>query len=570
MEAVGNLRNHRHMTESAPATPTRRWAVYAGMVLITVLGSWPFLATLDFPPMGLDSVLWMTRGAPDQPGWIDWVFRTQHFSVGYRPVAGVSFTLTHAFAGTNPLPYRVTDLLIHVVNGWLVFGVARLLAPELSRWAALLAAAVFFLHPAGEEIVPWIERRSYSICTGLSLLGLWAALKAARAPAGPPPLLTATAALCFGLSLVSNEMAVLAIAAAPALVFVSIPEGRDRLRNSARIALPVLGTVAAFFILRLWVIGEVGGYSPQGLEASRPGLVFAAYWRHLLAFCIEYPVKPGSLHPATALALLVGCAYLAWRAFQPLSRRPLEPASLLPAALATWLLGASFVLAAQRVWFPREVYPLLPPLGLLIGIVAGDSFRSQLRPRALHLTPQLLLLVALLHDSPALRGQDPVRMQDWNEMRRMFEDVEARTPELEPPALVLLALPYNQDATRRNPLSARPLRPGPPRSTRLAATWLNERFEGREVEFIHALSYPEGFEWSSGVAFRRLDEGPALVFPADKDFSVRADWRNSVELPGGETAVWLDPFPQPGGRQRYLYLRSAGRDELIRLTGTSP
>lgn len=90
------------------------------------------------------------------------------------------------------------------------------------------------------------------------------------------------------------------------------------------------------------------------------------------------------------------------------------------------------------------------------------------------------------------------------------------------------------------------------------------------MEFIHALSYPEGFEWSSGVAFRRLDEGPALVFPADKDFSVRADWRNSVELPGGETAVWLDPFPQPGGRQRYLYLRSAGRDELIRLTGTSP
>ena len=185
-----------------------------------------------------------------------------------------------ALAGLEPMAYRATDLAIHVVNGWLVFAVARRLQPRLSAWAACLAAAVFFLHPGGEEIVAWIERRSYSIATCLSLLGLWAALGAVRSPhARGFGARVAGAALAFGLSLVSNEMAVLAIAALPALVFVCAPAEPGRLRASLRVVAPILGAVALSFAFRTWVVGEVGGYTPKEMErmCERP------FMRHILA-----------------------------------------------------------------------------------------------------------------------------------------------------------------------------------------------------------------------------------------------------------------------------------------------
>lgn len=558
------------MTESAPPTPTRRPAVLAVLLVVTALGTWPFLATLDFPPMGLDSVFWMTRGAPDRPGWTDWVFWTQHFKVGYRPVAGISFTITHALAGLEPMAYRATDLAIHVVNGWLVFAVARRLQPQLSAWAACLAAALFFLHPGGEEIVAWIERRSYSIATCLSLLGLWAALGAVRSPgARGSAARIAGASLAFGLSLVSNEMAVLTIAALPALVFVCAPAEPGRLRASLRVVGPILGAVALSFAFRIWVVGEVGGYTPKEMEEERLGFVFAAYWRYLFAFCIDYPIRSCQTHPAALGALLAAGLYFAWRALEPLSRRPIDPQRLVPALLMAWIVGASVVLSVQRVWFPREVYPLLPPLALLMASVAGETFRrfgDDRRRLALQLVPQLALALVLLADSHALRGQDPIRTRDWREMRAMFEDVEARAGDMSEPALVLLAIPYNEDATRENLLKARPFRLGPPRSTRLATNWLQERFAGRDVVFLHALSYPEGFERHSEVRFERRDGRPALVFPKGVPFAVRAEWRETSRLDGDETAVWIDRFPKPRDRSRYLYLRSGASGQLIPLT----
>lgn len=563
------------MTESAPPTPMRRPAVLLALLLLGALGAWPFVATLDFPPMGLDSVLWMTRGASDRPDWIHWVFFKQHFGVGYRPVAGLSFTLTHALAGFDPRAYRVTDLALHVLGGWLVFAVARRLAPRLPVWAALLAAAIFFLHPGGEEVVVWIERRSYSIATCLSLLGLWAALGAVRGPADARSTLRiAGAAVAFALALLSNEMAVLAIAALPALVFVSAPEEGNRLRASVRVVGPILALVAAAFAWRFWVIGELGGYTPRGLEEERFGLVLVTFWRDLFGFCASYPVSPCSLHPLAAVALLVGGTSSVWLALEPLGRRPIDVKRLVPAVLVAWIAGASVVLAAQRVWFPREVYPLLPPLALLVATLIGDSVQRGARSRRqllLRLAPLLALALALVWDSPVLRGQDPIRSREWRETRAMFEDVEGRARDAEKPALVLLAVPYNVDATRLNLLKARPLRAGPPRSTRLAASWLGARFAGGDVSFLHALSYPEGFDWTSGVRVEGADgEEPSVVFPASVEFSVRDEWKHTSQDQQGETVVWFDRFPHPDGRTRYLYLRSGGQGRLVPLRESLP
>ena len=101
------------MADSASASRARSVGVWLGLVLALALGLWPHLESVGFAPMTLDSVLWISRGALYQPDWAEWVFRTHHFNVGYRPVSALSYSLDYAIGGLNPVIYRLTDLALH-------------------------------------------------------------------------------------------------------------------------------------------------------------------------------------------------------------------------------------------------------------------------------------------------------------------------------------------------------------------------------------------------------------------------------------------------------------------------
>ena len=86
------------MAVSSP-TPIARRARPAWLdALVVAAACWPWLGGLHFAPLAADSLKWMTASASTSPDWVRWVFGTQHF-VGYRPVTGLSFTLTHLAFG---------------------------------------------------------------------------------------------------------------------------------------------------------------------------------------------------------------------------------------------------------------------------------------------------------------------------------------------------------------------------------------------------------------------------------------------------------------------------------------
>ena len=75
-----------------------------------------------------------------------------------RPIATIAMDVQVALFGGDALGYRVTGLVLHIFNTWLVFVIARRL---LSRQLAAFGAALLFcVHPAHVEPVVWIAGQS--------------------------------------------------------------------------------------------------------------------------------------------------------------------------------------------------------------------------------------------------------------------------------------------------------------------------------------------------------------------------------------------------------------------------
>jgi protein O-mannosyl-transferase len=80
------------------------------------------------------------------------------FSVNhYLPLTLFSYAVEFHFYGWNPIIYHVTNVLIHALNGVLVFWLLMLLTKH--EMGAVLGALLWLLHPLRVESVAWIAER---------------------------------------------------------------------------------------------------------------------------------------------------------------------------------------------------------------------------------------------------------------------------------------------------------------------------------------------------------------------------------------------------------------------------
>ena len=88
----------------------------------------------------------------------------------YWPLTNSSFWLEWRLWGLQSTGYHVTNLLLHIGSGWLVWAILS----RLSMPGARLAAFVFVLHPVNVESVAWIAQRKNTLSMVLFLLSvLW-------------------------------------------------------------------------------------------------------------------------------------------------------------------------------------------------------------------------------------------------------------------------------------------------------------------------------------------------------------------------------------------------------------
>jgi tetratricopeptide (TPR) repeat protein len=98
----------------------------------------------------------------------------------YRPLTTLSYLINYAVLGNeqNPVGYHVVNFVLHCANVVLVLVIVRRLAGRLDL--AVLAAAIFAVHPVNVESVTNIVGRADLLATLCILLGGWCYMRAAE------------------------------------------------------------------------------------------------------------------------------------------------------------------------------------------------------------------------------------------------------------------------------------------------------------------------------------------------------------------------------------------------------
>lgn len=126
----------------------------------------------------------------------DWSTFWQYILSGFsgptgRPVSFFSFLLDANHWPADPWPFKRTNLVIHCLVGIVLFGLARSILRAVgysagkAGWAALLASAIWLLHPFWVSTTLYVVQRMAQLAALFTLAGLWAwvELRRKRRPA---------------------------------------------------------------------------------------------------------------------------------------------------------------------------------------------------------------------------------------------------------------------------------------------------------------------------------------------------------------------------------------------------
>jgi protein O-mannosyl-transferase len=255
----------------------------------------------------------------------------------YRPLQDVWLAINYHLFGTQPYGWHITSIIVQLIAVYLVFRITRELTRD--RIAAGFAAALYGLMPIHAQAVVWACAIPLSM-SGMFALG--AILCFIRRKAAPRRLLALALAL-FAAALLSHESPVIlpVIIAAYVYLLEPIPEGAAasvgaRILPAARESAPFFAVDAAYFVLRLWVLGFIARINATNdmTRAERLFSIPAAVANYLALLLI--PWRAG---PAHQLVMADGWSRAAF--YLPL-------AGLAASAIALWLLFANH--AHRRIY----------------------------------------------------------------------------------------------------------------------------------------------------------------------------------------------------------------------------
>lgn len=107
-----------------------------------------------------------------------------------RPLSMITFAVNKGLTGLDPFFFKLTNVVIHLVNGFLVFSIVHLLLLLRARLEgdterqhsglALITAAIWLLHPAQLTSVLYVVQRMTSLSATFVLAALWMYLAARK------------------------------------------------------------------------------------------------------------------------------------------------------------------------------------------------------------------------------------------------------------------------------------------------------------------------------------------------------------------------------------------------------
>jgi hypothetical protein len=330
-----------------------------------------------------------------------------------RPVAQLSFALNYYFSGFNPFAFKATNLAIHLVNGLLVFALARLLLtaaqPQAKRTLLLISsgavAALWLLHPIQLLPVLHVVQRMTSLSALFLLAAFWLHIQGRQRNGYAGILLLLTSwTLLWPLSCLSKETGVLFPVFVLAWELILHRNAQGKLDRFARV-FAIVSAVCAIVILAyatspsalwLWAGYEMRPFSLFQRLLTEGRVIWYYLGLMLLprleAFGLYHDnimVSTDWLTPWTTLPAILGLAGLVWLAWWLRKRAPLVSFGI------TWFfIGHALESTALPLELAHEHRNYLPLFGL--ALAAGWGLLQALQCKGERKTLGVALAVAAL------------------------------------------------------------------------------------------------------------------------------------------------------------------------------
>jgi hypothetical protein len=174
----------------------RRLILCAALLAATLV---VYAQTIDFDFAGLDDEYHITDNPSVRAGLtldsVKWAFTTR-YGANWFPLTWLSHMLDCQLWGLDPAGHHATNVLLHVLNVLLLFGVLQ--SMTRAPWPSAFVAGLFAVHPLHVESVAWVSERKGLLSTTLGLISLWAYVGYARR-GGVIRYLVVAASLALGL-----------------------------------------------------------------------------------------------------------------------------------------------------------------------------------------------------------------------------------------------------------------------------------------------------------------------------------------------------------------------------------
>ncbi len=380
------------------------WAAASCLSVIGLLAYWN---ALDNPLMFDDGLsIHANPTLSAEPLIPDALWAPHENPLAGRPIVNLSFALNYSADGENPFGYHLVNLILHIVNAWLLYGVVSrtlqmpVLAERFSdraRHIAFIVALFWLIHPLQTEVINYVTQRTEIVLGTFYLLTFYAAIRAWERPIG----WTVVSAISCGLGMLSKESMV----TAPVMVVLfDIACSGQSLRAIWQRRWPLYVSLASTWIVLATVMASGPRSGSVGFGRG------VAWWEYSLTQCwaigrylwltiwpadllVDYGVVPqtavGDFLPgAVAIGVLLLLAGWLWRRNRPASF----------AILAFFLLLAptsSVVPIVTEMGAERRVYLPLACLTTLAICVVEFFWRSRMADKRIPIPAAIALVVGI-------------------------------------------------------------------------------------------------------------------------------------------------------------------------------
>jgi tetratricopeptide (TPR) repeat protein len=368
----------------------------------------------------------------------DWDFFRHFFpaqggGLYFRPLLTMTYVYDLFLWDASPLVMHLENILLHLLNSFLVLEITRLLLPHASRrssWLPLLAALLFGLHPLNVESVAWISGRTDLLCATFVFLSAIATLKFKQA--GQFRYLF-VAIVSLALGFLSKEIAIAFLPGA-ALILLARNGDSETKEVTKSLLKSIVGIMFVVAIFYLYYFIRDHAFSTN----SRIGFTLIAIFNDLyyslfvalrafgfylkkifLPFPLNFAlVAVDPLYELLAIPIVGFCLWL-------LTRRRMQSALFL-AGLG--LITPAFLLAFNQIaWTSYAERYLYLPLGFVLPAVVcylgQRAARLQSAQRKIAVVVSILLLIGM-------GGAVFHRAYVWRSNLRLFADTTQKSPSL--------------------------------------------------------------------------------------------------------------------------------------------